>query len=119
MQRMTPPATAPRRHYDRAFRQQCVEHWRASGKGAPEIARELGLNPKRLYAWKASLAAAPAAGVFPLKASSSSSAGADLALENAALRRELEHVREQRDILKKTLGILSEPPTSASCASTP
>jgi hypothetical protein len=34
-------------------------------------------------------------------------------LENAALRREVEHLRQQRDILKKTLGILSEPPTNA------
>lgn len=112
---MTPRATAPRRKYDRAFRQQCVEHWLTSGKGAPEIARELGLNPKRLYAWKAALAAvaAPAAGVASLKASASG-----LAAENAALRRELEHVRQQRDILKKTLGILSEPPPSATNGST-
>jgi transposase-like protein len=34
---------------------------------------------------------------------------ADLAAENRALRAELIRVREQRDILKKTLGILSEP----------
>ena len=118
---MTPSATVLRRKYDRAFKQQCVEHWLASGKGAPEIGRELGLNPKRLYAWKEALAsaAAPAAGVFSLKASSPACAPAQLAAENAALRREVDHLRQQRDILKKTLGILSEPPPSATRASTP
>lgn len=33
---------------------------------------------------------------------------------NAGLRREIDYLRQQRDILKKTLGILSEPPTSGS-----
>jgi hypothetical protein len=33
-----------------------------------------------------------------------------LSRENAALREEVERLREQRDILKKSLGILSEPP---------
>ena len=32
--------------------------------------------------------------------------------ENAEPRRENEYLRQQRDILKKTLGILSEPPTN-------
>jgi len=34
----------------------------------------------------------------------------DLAAENRALKAELARVREQRDILKKTLTIFSEPP---------
>jgi len=34
--------------------------------------------------------------------------------ENASLRRENDYLRQQREILKKTLGILSEPPTSGS-----
>jgi hypothetical protein len=36
-----------------------------------------------------------------------------LEADNASLRRDNEYLRQQRDILKKTLGILSEPPTSA------
>ena len=35
-----------------------------------------------------------------------------LEAENAGLRREIEYLRQQRDILKKTLGILSEPPSN-------
>ena len=34
----------------------------------------------------------------------------ELARENAVLREEVERLREQRDILKKSLGILTEPP---------
>ncbi len=41
----------------------------------------------------------------------------DLAAENRALKAELARVREQRDILKETLGILSEPSKNATSAS--
>jgi len=41
-----------------------------------------------------------------------------LELENTGLRRENQYLREQRDILKKTLGILSETPTSGLNGST-
>ena len=36
----------------------------------------------------------------------------ELEAENERLRRELERITEQRDILKKAAGILSEPPSS-------
>jgi transposase len=39
-----------------------------------------------------------------------SSAPADLAAENARLRRDLERARAERDILKKAIGIFSETP---------
>jgi hypothetical protein len=35
-----------------------------------------------------------------------------LEIENADLRRQNNYLRQQRDILKKTLGILSEPPSN-------
>jgi hypothetical protein len=38
---------------------------------------------------------------------------ADLQVQLAASQRENRHVREQRDILKKTLAILSEPSPNA------
>lgn len=44
---------------------------------------------------------------------------AELEAENRRLRRELHHVVQQRDILKKTLGILSAPPESALNGSEP
>ena len=45
--------------------------------------------------------------------------GADLVAENRALRAELARVREQRDILKKTLGIFAEPSKNAPSESKP
>ena len=44
---------------------------------------------------------------------------AELEAENRRLRRELLRVAQQRDILKKTLGILSAPPENAGNGSEP
>jgi len=99
------PMKKRRRKYDPTFKAEAVVHWQKSGKSAEEIAAELGIREKQLYAWKANHI--PAA------------AQADLQAENAALRRENELLRQQRDILKKTLGIISEPPRNASNGSTP
>ena len=62
----------------------------------------MGIRANNLYNWaKQSDQAMPSPGM-----------PADVAAELAALRRENEQLRQQRDILKKTLGILSEPPKS-------
>ena len=95
------PTKKRRRKYDPVFKREAVALWQNSGKSAEEIAAQLGILEKQLYAWKRSggiVAGGPQA---------------DLQAENAALRRENELLRQQRDILKKTLGIISEPPRSA------
>jgi transposase len=93
-----------RRKYSEQYRKDAVELWRTSGRTAGEIARQLGIKRDRLYAW--------AGGVRP---PGGEGAGArrspeELQRENTALREEIDRLREQRDILKKSLGILSEPP---------
>ncbi len=94
-----------RKRYDEAFKRSAVEHWRSSGKSAAQVARELGLNISTLHQWKKRAGAeAPAAGLRTV---------AELEAENLRLRRELRQVEQQRDILKKTLGILSAPSESA------
>lgn len=98
-----------RRKFDEVFKRAAVQNWLASGKSAPAIAQELGLAANRLYAWKNRFApdgVKASAGRRPALA-------ADLQSQLDATRRELARVREQRDILKKTLGILSEPSTNA------
>jgi transposase len=109
---MTQTSVKTRRKFDEAFKRAAVQNWLASGKSAAVIAQELGLNANRLYAWKQRFAPAAAAGAKP-----GSVAGLQSQLE-AALR-ENRHLREQRDILKKTLGILSEPSPNAMNGSTP
>jgi transposase len=89
-----------RRRYDRNFKKEAVALWLNSGKSARVIAAELGLRENRLYAWRSEFGP------------STPAQEADLANELQALRRENAELRQQRDILKKTLGILSAPPSN-------
>ena len=86
-----------RRKYSETFKQEAVTHWLASGKSAEAIGGELGVPAERLYVWKQRYG--PPTAVV----------AGDLRAELAAVRAELARVTEQRDILKKTLGIISEP----------
>ena len=90
------------KRYDEAFKRSTVEHWLVSGKSARLIAAELGINVQNLHKWKQRFKALPAGQVAnTLEA---------LQAENRRLQRELHRVSVQRDILKKTLGIISEVP---------
>ena len=108
---MTQTSTKTRRKFDETFKREAVQNWLASGKSAEVIAQELGLNANRLYAWKHRFAPAAAGGRAAAGAKPGSPA--DLQVQLDAARREIRHLREQRDILKKTLGILSEPSPNA------
>ena len=90
----------PRRKFDRNFKKEAVALWLNSGKSARQVAMELGIGENRLYLWRQKFAP-----VTPAKQ-------ADTESELQALRRENAELRQQRDILKKTLGILSEPPSN-------
>ena len=98
-----------RKKFDKAFKHQAVELWLNSGKAATEVAAELGIHPQRLSAWRKRFAPPPPGGEGGGGAKRSA---AQWEVENTGLRRENDYLRQQRDILKKTLGILSEPPTS-------
>jgi len=97
----------PRRKFDSTFKREAVALWVGSGKSAREVGVELGIPERHLYAWKKAHAPATPA------------TQSQRETELAALRRENAYLRQQRDILKKTLGILSEPPHSATNGSTP
>jgi transposase len=88
------------RRFDLQFKREAVTLWQNSGRSAAEIAQQLGIQQRLLYQWKRS-------GVPPVGPQG------DLQAENAALRRELALVREQRDILKKALSITVPPLKSA------
>ena len=75
------------------------------------IAKEFGLNESLLYAWRKLLPPAEAGG--RAAAGGRRPAVEDLQSQLDAARREIRHLHEQRDILKKTLGILSEPSGNA------
>jgi transposase-like protein len=105
-----------RRSFDRTFKREAVALWLNSNKPAQEVGLELGIHKDRLYSWRKLFAPTPPGGKGGVGANLASS---DLALENEKLRREVQYLRQQRDILKKTLGILSEPPSSVTKGSRP
>ena len=104
-----------RRKFDETFKREALHNWLSSGKSAEVIAQELGLSPDRLYAWKRRFAPADAG-----RAAAGAKPGsyADLQGQLDDALRENRHLREQRDILKKTLGIRSEPSPSGLKGST-
>jgi len=91
-----------RRRHDESFKRQCVEHWRKSGRSREQVAEELGINHWLLRDWDRRFRTQQAPEPTALTK-------AELETENQRLRDELRRVQEQRDILKKTLGILSTP----------
>src|SRR6267142_5866119 len=106
-----------RRAFDETFKREAVQNWLSSGKSAEVIGQELGLQANRLYAWRKRFAPADAGGRATAGAKPGSPA--DLQAQLDAALREVRHLREQRDILKKTLGILSEPSSNAMRGLTP
>ena len=94
------PAPQTKR-YDDAFKNAAVENWLKSGQPGTQIAAELGISYPSLKEWKRRYMG----DAMPQRD--------DLAAENRALKSELARVREQRDILKKTLGIFTEPSPNA------
>lgn len=79
-----------RRKFDRAFKQEAVANWLNSGKPAPIVAEELGITANCLYNWRKAYG--------PPGSPSRSATAEELSAENISLRRELERVRQQRDI---------------------
>ena len=88
------------KHHTDEFKSEAVELVERSGKGVPEIAEDLGINARTLYHWLAAQK--------PKVMSNSSTSEPDLAAENKRLRRELEIMRQERDILKKAMGVFAK-----------
>ncbi len=111
---MKPTSVRERRKFDQTFKREAVQNWLNSGKSAEVVGEELGINAKLLYAWR-KLVPTVAGGRATVARPGSV---ADLQDQLEAAQRELRHVREQCTILKKTLGILSEPSSNGMNGST-
>ena len=81
-----------------------------SGKNATQLARELGVSTMSILNWSHQ---AIANGDHPEQAKLDGVRinYSVLKMENQRLKKELETVRQEREILKKSLGILSELPS--------
>src|SRR5947207_10139247 len=88
------------RRYDAQFEEQAVQLLLTSGKTLHRIARELGISDRSLNEWKDEhLQKSDGVDRHGRRVT----AAAELFIENQQLRRDLERVTTQRDILKKSL----------------
>ena len=103
-----------RRNFTEEFKAETVALLEGSGRPLSQVSRELGIEQSVLRAWRRKLRPTAAASSRPVAPASngSSAAAASLAADQAEirrLRRELERVQMERDILKKAIGIFSGP----------
>lgn len=94
------------RTYRKDFKSDAVEMMLSGDKTVEEIASELGVPLPNLFRWRREALEKSQEG---LEAAPKSLKPAELEQENRRLRRELEKVRLERDILKKTVNIFSQP----------
>jgi transposase len=97
-----------RASYTEEYRQQALELWRASGRSAAKVAAELGIRPPLLYRWART--ERPPNNSPPGQKRVRSVE--ELEAEIRRLRAENTKLLQQREVLKKSLGILSEVPPS-------
>lgn len=93
-----------RRSYTREFKLEAVRLAHESEKSVSQIARELGIHPTILGRWIKQFEVDPEQ-AFPGKGHLK-----DHDEEVRRLRRELERVTQERDILKKAVAIFSKEP---------
>jgi transposase len=98
--------TRTKARYSEEYKEEALELWRASGRSAAKVAAELGIRPPLLYRWAHAerVPKVPKAGRKPARSLE------QLEAENRRLRQENAKLLEQREVLKKSLGILSEAP---------
>ena len=87
--------------YTKEFKEEAVRLAQTSGKPIAQIARELGISDSAIHGWRKELVE-HGNDAFPGKGHQTA-----LEEENRRLKRELERVQQERDILKKVVGIFS------------
>jgi transposase len=87
--------------YTKEFKEEAVRLAQTSGKPIAQVARELGISDTSIHQWRKELTE-HGKEAFP-------GSGHQTALEeeNRRLKRELERVQQEREILKKVLSIFS------------
>ena len=81
--------------YTQEFKEEAVRLARTSGKSIVQVARELGISDTSIHQWRKELSE-HGKEAFP-----GSGHQTPLEEENRRLKRELERVQQERDILKK------------------
>ena len=92
-----------RRTFTKEFKQEAVQLSYERESSVAQVARNLGIRPELLYRWRTE-AQLSGDDAFPGKGKQKAEEA-----EVAALNRELEQVRMERDILKKALSVFARP----------
>jgi len=90
--------------YTREFQMEATRLVQSSSKSMSQVARDLGVADSTLYHWCQQFASQGA------QAFLGSGHQTELEEENRRLKRELEVMRQERDILKKVVSIFSRDP---------
>ena len=98
------------RRYTKEFKLEALELLKTSGKSGSEIERELGITGGLIYKWRDRYQVKIERDEVQLEPSDLAAAQAEV----KRLRRELKIAREERDILKKAVAIISEGPKTGS-----
>ncbi len=93
-----------KRVYDQKFKEAAVEMYINGQRSGPAVARDLGICRRTLHLWVKELN--PTAKAMP-------QSPAQLQAQLRSARAELQSLRNQCEILKKTLAILSAPASAA------
>ncbi len=88
-----------RRSYTAEFKREAVRLMETSGKPVAQLARDLGVNDNNLYRWRSLYGSQPPRAAHGKVA--------EMEAELKRLRREVEVLRAERDILKKAMSIVS------------
>jgi transposase len=95
----------PKKTYSREFKLETLRLLKSSGKTKADLERELGLYPGQIHLWERAFnkEGGKVEQAFPGTGHQS-----DAEAEVSRLKRELEIVRQERDILKKAIAIFSK-----------
>ena len=94
----------PRRKFDEDYKRHAVELTLQGDRSVKAVAKELGIPSWQLYDWRKLYAPRPDGG------GPSPQTVEEAVKEIERLRSELLRMRDRETVLKKSLGILSEPP---------
>ncbi len=96
------------RKYDDQFKQDAVALVLSSGKSVNDVSRDLGVPNSCLSRWKRDHFGRLDGNVA--RSSGTERIPSEIEKENRQLRRELAEMKQQREILKKAVGIFSRTP---------
>jgi transposase len=93
--------------YDKAFKEQAIRIWINSGRSAEFTSKELGVSVFDLYKWGRDMKE-----IKQVEPQREPTTLAEYKVELVRIKNKLARVTEQREILKKAAGIISQTPPS-------